>query len=320
MSRGTLSDDAIAALVEAAKDGRLPDQASTAAPRADVRKADFSRPRKFSPELTRRIRRAVEGFTRTAGARLSSDLRTALELEVIATRQLIWADAHAAAAEDCLSAFITVEPSGQMILAVEDGLVLGAIELLLGAATPGEVRRRRLTDVDWALGRHVLDRLTAQLAAAWHDVLGQELGLATVDLHAEAAQLLPVSEPTLSITFEARMGGNSHTIELLIPWSTVEPIAAPVAASEGESDAEAEAPIRRALGTVDVQVRAEVGAVEMPIEAVLALRPGDVITFDRPMSAGVALLSGDVDVYVAAPGRQGARRAVQIVAPAGEAR
>ena len=67
MSAGNvMSQEAIAALVDAAKEGRLP-----AAPEAPVRRrrvhaVDFSRPTKFTADQERRIKRAMETFCRTA--------------------------------------------------------------------------------------------------------------------------------------------------------------------------------------------------------------------------------------------------------------
>ncbi len=74
--------------------------------------------------------------------------------------------------------------------------------------------------------------------------------------------------------------------------------------------------VRTAVGRVGVTVRAEVAAVELPIEQVLALQPGDVLSRGAPAEAGVTLYADKVPVHRAKPGRSGARRAVQITGPA----
>jgi flagellar motor switch protein FliM len=60
-------------------------------------------------------------------------------------------------------------------------------------------------------------------------------------------------------------------------------------------------------------VRAEVASVELPIEQVLALQPGDVLSLAAPADGGVTLFADKVPVHRAKPGRSGSRRAVQIV-------
>ena len=92
-----------------------------------------------------------------------------------------------------------------MLLSTESTLLLGAIELLLGGTIDGGVKERRMTDIDQALGRHFLERLLAQLTLIWTDVAGLDLALETVDQHMETAQMVSVSEPTLSFMMEARL-------------------------------------------------------------------------------------------------------------------
>ena len=54
-------------------------------------------------------------------------------------------------------------------------------------------------------------------------------------------------------------------------------------------------------------------SIELPIEQVLALQPGDVLSLAAPADGGVTLFTDKVPVHRAKPGRSGSRRAVQIV-------
>ena len=51
--------------------------------------------------------------------------------------------------------------------------------------------------------------------------------------------MVSVSEPTLSFMMEARLGGLSATIALLIPWSAIAPVADQFAAREDGARASA---------------------------------------------------------------------------------
>jgi flagellar motor switch protein FliM len=123
-----------------------------------------------------------------------------------------------------------------------------------------------------------------------------------------------VSEPTLSLMMEARLQGTSATLALLIPWSAIAPVAERFGSREESNarDDEAERSVRSAVGNVEMMLRAEVAAVELPIEAVLALKEGDVLRLNAPASAGVTLYADTVPVQYGKPGRSGSRRAVQI--------
>jgi flagellar motor switch protein FliM len=315
-----LSAEAIAALVDAARDGRLPEEAPAPQRRRRMRAVDFTRPTKFTADQERRLKRSLEAFCRTASTRLSAELRVPLELEVINTSQLTWANAHAQVVPGSIDAIAEVRQVGtRLMMSAESGLVLGAIELLLGSTEISEQRERRLSDIDWALARHFFERLLSQLSVIWTDMVGLELGVQQLETHLETQQLVPVSEPTLTFTLEARFNGASSTVALLLPWSAIAPVAERFAARDDAPDRGDEEirQVRRAVGSVDVTVRAEVASIELPIEQVLALQAGDILRLDAPAEAGVTLFADKVPVHTAKPGRSGSRRAVQVTGRVG---
>ena len=317
MSGQVMTPDAIAALVDAAKEGRLPEE-----PTADrnrqrrMRSMDFTRPTKFAADHERRLKRALETFCRTASTRLAAELRMSLELEVISVNQLTWSNAHAQVPSRSVTCTVDVAPLGtRVLMSAEMNLILSAIEMLLGGSGDTVPRERRLTDIDWALARHFLERLIAQLSIVWHDITDVELGVAGLDMHLETGQTAPVSEPTLAFTIEARMDKESATIGLLVPYASIAAVADRLTAhDDGREDGGGDASdaVRSAVGRVEMTVRAEVAAVELPIEQVLALQPGDVLKLDAHAADGVTVYADSVPVHRGRPGRSGSRRAVQI--------
>ncbi len=323
MSGQVLSADAIAALVDAAKEGRLPEEQSASnRRRSRVRTVDFTRPTKFSAEQERRFKRSLDTFCRTASTRLTAELRVPLELELLSVAQLTWANAHAQVPSKSLSAIVETHPLGtRLLLSTERNLVLTAIDLLLGASGGDPIKERRLTEIDWALCRHFLERLLGQLSVIWNDIAEVELGIGHVDAHMETAQAAPVSEPTLSLTMEARLGGHSSTMTLLVPHHAIAAVAHRFSSRDDDqridNGDEHQTRLRRAVGRVDMTVRAEVAAVDLPLEQVLGLRPGDVLSLDAPAAAGITIFADETPVLVGKPGRSGSRRAVQITGIAG---
>ena len=264
MSGPVLSPDAIAALVDAAREGRLPEDKPAPQRRRRMRAVDFTRPTKFTSEQERRLQpharrllphrlHAPDGGAARAAGDGGADQHPAD----------VGQRARAPCPANSTAAIFNVEPIGtRMLLSTESTLLLGAIELLLGGSIDGGVKERRMTDIDQALGRHFLERLLAQLTLIWTDVAGLNLSLETVDQHMETAQMVSVSEPTLSFMIEARLSGISATLALLIPWSAIAPVADQFAArDDARSGARSEddaSSVRRAVGDVEMTVRAEV--------------------------------------------------------------
>ncbi|HTN22984.1 MAG TPA: FliM/FliN family flagellar motor switch protein [Solirubrobacteraceae bacterium] len=316
---GVLSDDQVAALVAAAKDGQLP-VGSTQAPasrRRRVRRIDFTRPSKFTTDQQRRLERAHDNFCRSVSTRLSAELRTAMSVELIDTAQLTWANALDEVPKRSVSGIVDVRPlDGRILLTAELALLLGLIERLLGGQGMDRPAERSLTDVDRALTKRIFETLLDELTISFNDVAELSFGLVDIEPERAPAQLAPLSEPTLAMTFEVKLGRTSSTMVLLIPHRAIEPVlrAPAITAGAAEITAGTAAAVSEALGEVVVQLRAEVGSVDMPLERVLALRPGDVLRLDGTAEEGAVTLYADaVALQRCKLGRNGRHRAVGVL-------
>jgi flagellar motor switch protein FliM len=320
-----LTNDQVAALVEAAQQGELPDDhggaPSARRPSRRLRSVDFARPTKFTSEHERRIVRALDAFCTTAATRLSAELRVPLELEVIDTTQLPWSSAQSALPQDSVGGALAVSPLGtRMLLTAELPLVLLTIEHLLGGSPERPPKARKLSEIDWALTRRLFEMLTHHLSLVWQDLAGLTLETRDVDTHMEGLQVTAVSDPTLTLTFEARIDRHSSTLALLVPWSAIAGVDDELAGRETHSettDPRVAAAVRRAVAGAEVVLRAEVAHVDMAIDEVLALQPGDLVRLGAPAEAGVGIYAEDVPIHRAQPGRSGTRRAVQVTGPGG---
>ncbi|HWI08526.1 MAG TPA: flagellar motor switch protein FliM [Solirubrobacteraceae bacterium] len=321
---GVLSEDQVAALVAAAKDGQLPDAAASAAPprRRRVRRIDFTRPSKFTTDQQRRLERAHENFCRSVSTRMSAELRTPISAELIDTAQLTWANALDEVRQPSISGVVDVAPiDGRMLVTAELTLLLGLVDHVLGGQTGEQPAERALTDVDRALVKRILQTLLDELSISFADLAELRFGLLGLETERAPLQLAPLSEPTLAMTFEFKVGRVSSTMVLLIPHRAIEPVLQTITA--GEQDAEiaagAAAAVSDAMGEVVVQLRAEVGSAELPLAQVLALRPGDILRLDGGAEEGAVTLYADaVALHRAKLGRNGRRRAVGVLSQAEE--
>jgi flagellar motor switch protein FliM len=323
----SLTPEQIAALVEAAKQGELQDDAPAQAQRRSprLRTVNFARPTKFTSDQERRLSRSLESFCRTASTRLTAELRVPIELEVIASTQLTWSTAQSQLPANSVCGVLEINPiDTRMLMSAELSFVLCALEALLGAAPDHAPKERRLTEIDWALSRRLFQTMLGQLSLIWHDVADVELSLGTLEGTTENAQVAPFSEPTLSLTVEARIARTSSTLSLLVPYCAIAPVAAAFsqrdgagAATDGEDAGEA---VDAALRGVEITMRAEVSDTHMTIEDVLGLKPGDVLRLDGHAANGITLFADQVPVHRARPGRSGLKRAAQVLGPVEEGR
>jgi flagellar motor switch protein FliM len=313
-----LSEEAIEDLFERASAGRLPvDSATPGVTRSRwLRTVDFSRPTKFSTDQERRLRRVHEGFCRAASTRLAAEHRIPLELEVIEISQLTWADAHQLVPKTAMCAALDVQPiETNVLIGAELELLLVCIERLLGSSIDEPPVQRKLTEIDVLLVRRIFGLLVETLSATWKDMAGVELELGGIDSHGDSRAFTHPSEPCLVMTLEAKLPQVATTMALVVPYASVEPIVGAISrrdAPETAEDLRMQSLVRAGLSRVDVTVRAEIAELEMGLDEVLSLKPGDSLKLGPAGQDALTLWADGVAVHRARAGRSGGRRAIQV--------
>jgi flagellar motor switch protein FliM len=310
-----LDQERISEIVEAAKDGQLPERSASAPRRSrTVRTVDFSRPTKFTADHQRRLNQATETFCQMAATRLTSELRCPVELDLLGTSQVTWSASQSRISPRSMLSVLELEsPGTRVLLTLEQSLIVMGLECLLGGTPDQPPRDRRLSEIDWSLAKGLVESIVAPLSNAWQDLAGTQLRLVELATH-EAGQMAPVSEPTFGTQIEIRVNKQSFAIGLLLPWSSIEPLELDLSGRDPDRPAGAvEASAMQApMSAVPVAVHAEVAHMQMAIADILKLGPGSVIEFEAKAEDGVELYADSVRLARGRPGRQGPRRAVQL--------
>ncbi|HKZ15607.1 MAG TPA: FliM/FliN family flagellar motor switch protein [Solirubrobacterales bacterium] len=282
-----------------------------------MKKIDFTRPTKFTPDHERRLGRALAAFCRTSSTRLSAELRLPIELEFVEATQLTWGNAHERLTSTSLCAVVELRPTEtQVLLGADSGFVLGGIESLLSGGPVEPPPDRRLSEIDLALASHLFDDLLGQLTVVWRDLTGTELALVAIDSQLETAGIAPVSEPTLELAMRARMLGRDFALNLLLPHRAIAPVEQRILGRRNGDDAPDPITglrLREAMAGIEVALRAEIAGPQTPAAEVLGLAPGATLRLGGRVGEGLGLCVEGVRVMRAKPGRSGSRRAVQVL-------
>lgn len=294
-----------------------------------VREVDFRRPNKFNREQVRRLEHAHDGFCQAASSRLSAELRSELQLSVLSTDQLPYSVVMGEeVARHSFVSVLRIDSLGtELALIMDMPLAQALVQRLLGGSgsvPAGGVPATTLTAVEAAVARRAVASLVESLSSTWMDLAQVSLSMAGTSTNPTQVQLVPSSEPTLILNISAAIDTVVSVITLLLPHRSVEEIMhhfehGAMFGPPTDADARNRDLMRTAVGAVDVEVRAEAGAISMPLSEVLALAPGDTLRLRRPVERGVTLCVGDVETYEASPGRNGNQRAVQVRTSLGQA-
>jgi flagellar motor switch protein FliM len=281
-----------------------------------VRTIDFTRPTKFLQEQQRKFFRAHETACRTTATRMSAELRTPIEMEVLATDQMAWSSALTEIPQPSVLAIVEVHPIGsRLLLTAQFDSLVRMVDRLLGGTGETATEERPLTEIETHLTKRIFDGILEQFTPVWEELLGLRLTLLELETKPTNVQIAPPSEPTLTLTIEQRMDNSSSTLSIVVPYRSIEPVVDRLDRSFGDGlvGSTAGEELRHALADVPVEVRAEVGSVELALGQVLSLRPGHVVHLRAPVDTGVTLYANDVAIQRARPGRDGGQRAVEII-------
>src|SRR4051812_19707479 len=277
-----------------------------------IRVVDFRRTVKFKAEHQDRLKRAVETFCRVASTRLTSELRSGTELELLQVEQGMWSRVHAELTASSLCAVITPGPErNPIILSCEQPLVLEAVDRLLGSDGRTDVLERPLTDVDRLIARRFITTLTTCLSSAWKEMCTEDLELQRIMSYEQVADLAAIEEPTLVLTVEIKTDRVSTVMTLLVPFNAIGALLARMRSTPPPDPRSGEA-LAHNLRDIAVELRAEVGETTLTADQVLELKPGDVLSLDTAAAGAVMLYADRVPLSGARPGRNGRRRAVQV--------
>jgi len=122
------------------------------------------------------------------------------------------------------------------------------------------------------------------------------------------------------MTYEVRFGGQTAPMTICYPYASLEPLLPRLAATMwyaqrrlATGDAGLRDIIENEVRSVEIPISASFRAIDIPVEALSELQPGDVIRFDEHFDEPVLIAVSDQAQAWAIPGRVGDRIAMRLV-------
>ena len=292
-------------------------------PAADTRKIkiyDFKRPDKFSKEQIRTVSIMHETFARLTTTSLSAQLRSMVHVHVASVDQLTYEEFIRSIPTPTTLAVINMDPlKGNAILEIDPSITFSIIDRLFGGKGEGTKAQHELTDIEASVMESIIVRVLGNMREAWATVIDLRPRLGQIDTNPQFAQIVPPTEMVVLVTLETKIGEVEGMMNFCIPYLTIEPIVGKLSTQFWFSTAHRNATsenlnvLKEKLSTVDVNVVAEIGKINIPVRDVLSLRSGDVIRLyntrtDEPYSLNI----GNKPKFLCRPGLIGKKLAVQI--------
>lgn len=317
-----LSQDEIDQLLMAISSGET--ETDDYKPVSDTRKIkiyDFRRPDKFSKEQIRTVSIMHETFARLTTTSLSAQLRSLVHVHVASVDQLTYEEFIRSIPTPTTLAVINMDPlKGNAVLEIDPSITFSMIDRLFGGTGQGTKVQRDLTDIEQSVMDGIIVRILANMREAWTQVIDLRPRLGQIETNPQFAQIVPPSEMVVLVTLETKVGDEEGMMNFCIPYITIEPIISKLSSQfwfssvRRSSTTQYLGVLKEKLSTVDMDVVAEIGSINLPIRDVLGLRTGDIIRLSNTRVGDPLTLSvGNKQKFLCQPGVIGKKMAVQVI-------
>ena len=286
-----------------------------------IKMYDFKRPDKFSKEQLRTVSIMHETFARLTTTSLSAQLRSFVTVHVASVEQITYEEFIRSIPNPTTLAVINMDPlKGNAVLEIDLAITFCMIDRLFGGRglTSGN-KNRDLTDIEQEVMEGVIVRILANIREAWTQVIDLRPRFAQIETNPQFAQIVPPTEMVVLITLETKVGEEEGMMNFCIPYLVLEPIVSKLSSQYWFSSVRKNSTtqyletIKQQLTSVDMDVVADFGSINLPIRDVLSLRVGDVIRLSNiKVGDPLSLSVGNEKKFYCQPGVVGKKMAVQI--------
>ena len=282
---------------------------------------DFKRPDKFSKEQIRTVSIMHETFARLTTTALSAQLRSIAHVHVASVDQLTYEEFIRSIPTPTTLAVINMDPlKGNAILEIDPAITFSIIDRLFGGQGQASKVQRDLTDIEQSVMEGIIVRILANMREAWTQVIDLRPRLGQIETNPQFAQIVPPSEMVVLVTLETKIGEEEGMMNFCIPYITIEPIISKLSSQfwfssvRRSSTTQYLGVLKEKLSSVDMDVVAEIGSIDLPIRDVLTLKTGDIVRLSNiRVGDPLTLNVGNKKKFYCQPGVIGKKMAVQVI-------
>ncbi|MEL3908630.1 MAG: flagellar motor switch protein FliM [Treponemataceae bacterium] len=282
---------------------------------------DFKRPDKFSTEQTRTIKMMHETFARQTTTTLSAQLRTLAHVHVATVEQLTYEEFIRSIPTPTMLALINMDPlPGSAVLEIDPSITFSIIDRLFGGKGHSIKIQRELTDIESSVMEGIIVKILANMREAWNMVIDLRPRLGAIETTPQFAQIVAPNDIVILVTLEVKVGEEEGMMNFCLPYVTVEPVVSKLSTQywftnvRRTSTTQHLRVLQERISTVELDVAAEVGSLDVSVQEVLSLGVGDVIRLPSVQVGDPFTLSvGNRKKFLCQPGVIGKRVSVQIL-------
>lgn len=281
---------------------------------------NFRRPDKFSKDHLRALQDIHKEFSRQLALILSAYLRMHIDIEIISVDQLTYDEFARSMPNPITIGIVELNPlPGQILLGMSHEVTSCIVDRMLGGTGDCETKPRELTDIEEALAKRVLEKMTKTLEGSWKSVLptfGKVIG---IDNNYTVIQIASLGEIVALITFEVQISGKlTGLLSLCFPFPVLESVLSQLSSqhifqSKGIiNSTEDKQEMIHKLNNTMVKLNVILGSTNVTVNDLIELKIGDVLKLDSNVENSLTIKVNDIPKFFGRPGTKKNKLAINI--------
>jgi flagellar motor switch protein FliM len=277
---------------------------------------------KFSTNQLQTLRTLHDNFTRLLNNSLSVYLRTRVEATIVSIEQISYGDFIASIGIPSILSIFSMDPlPGSGMAQIDLNLVFSIIDRLLGGPGWYPQKLRDLTDIERTLMQRFMARMLNSYRESWNYLLTLSLKIEALDSNPQfIPRIIPLDQIVAFVSCELKVGDMTGVMNFCLPYAVLQQIgpqlsdfqwSPSVIAGRGTTEEDV-ALLARNVERAPVEVKVELGKTIVSLRDLIALQPGDLLMFDKPVDEPLAVTVNDREKFKVFPGVNRDRLAVRV--------
>jgi len=282
-----------------------------------IQACNFRYAGRLSNENARTLTTLHEKMALNVASALEVYLGATLRMKLVSLEQLAIQDYTSTLVANCylLPCALNVMENS-FLLQVDIPLIIPIIDLLLGGGGKTYGEARELTDIDEEIMQSVSDLIVKQIERSWR-TLNLSLTSGRCIRPTMISQIFPLNEKLVLLTFEMEVGETAGHVKIVLPTSFVGFLLRHLKEAQSKKRLNLRhfpsPSLRERILECNFLTSVDITHMRVLVKDLVDLRPGAVLKMKAPVKSPGRLTVEDVDVFEAAPVRNGTMKAAQLL-------
>lgn len=281
---------------------------------------NFRRPDKFSKDHLRALQDIHREFSRQLGLILTTYLRMHFDIDVVSVDQLTYDEFSRSMPTPVTIGVVDLSPlPGEILMGMSHEITSSIVDRMLGGTGISEVKPRELTDIEEALAKRVLEKITRTLEETWRSVFPVEGKIIGIDNNYSLIQIASPGEIVALVTLEIQISGKySGLFSLCFPYPVLEGVLGQLSAqhffqSKGIiTSPEDKQKILDKLNNTFVNLDVSLGGTQISVHDLVDLKVGDVLKLDNNVNQDLVVRVNSIPKFLCKPGTKKNKIAISV--------